>query len=182
MAFIGDWRSGVWSSVDSSRYVFGDPTLRPDQRLEMDIFGQRQRLWFRGDFDPTLASNVTGGNLTALVPVDPGQRPVHQLGPNFDNLVPQRLADGTTRYTDISGLFNPSRRAFYLGPRAWNVDLSIYKNIKIKERVNMRFSADFFNAFNHPNDIGPDTTTGLQDLSRQWNDPRTIQFSLRTEF
>jgi len=181
LAFIGDWRSGLWSSVDSSRYVFGNPKLEPGQRLEMDIFGQRQRLWFRGDFDPTLATNVTG-NLTALVPVDPGQRVVHQLGPNFDNLIPQKLANGTIRGTDVSEIHNPSPRAFYLGPRAWNVDLAIYKNFKIKERATMRFSADFFNVFNHPNDVAPDAVTGLQDLGRQLNDSRTIQFSLRTEF
>ena len=51
----------------------------------------------------------------------------------------------------------------------------------------MRFSAEFFNAFNHPNDVGPgqpgfSTVTGLQDLGRQWNDPRIIQFSLRMGF
>jgi len=46
----------------------------------------------------------------------------------------------------------------------------------------MRFSADFFNVFNHPNDVAPDAVTGLQDLGRQLNDSRTIQFSLRTEF
>jgi len=48
--------------------------------------------------------------------------------------------------------------------------------------MNVRFSADFFNLFNHPNDINPDTTTGLVDLSQQWNEPRTIQFSLRFDF
>ncbi len=186
-AVIGDWRSGFWGSVDPSRYVFGDPTLNADQRLEMTIFGQRQRLWFRGDFDPSLATNVAGGNLTALVPVDPAQRLVRRLGPNFDNRLPQTLADGTTRNTPIGELYNPSPRAFYLGPGAWNVDLAIYKNFKIKERVQTRFSAEFFNVFNHPNDVGPgqpgfNTITGLQDLGRQWNDPRIIQFSLRTEF
>lgn len=43
----------------------------------------------------------------------------------------------------------------------------------------MRFTADFFNVFNHPNDVGVDATTGLQDLSQQANEPRTIQLSLR---
>ena len=187
VAFIGDWRSGFWGSVDPSRYVLGDPTLDADQRLEMTIFGRRQRLWFRGDFDPTFATNVTGGNLTALVPVDRGQRLVRPLGPNFDNRLPQTLANGTTRNAPIVELYNPSPRAFYLGPGAWNTDLALYKNFNIRERVEMRFSAEFFNAFNHPNDVGPgqpgfSTVTGLQDLGRQWNDPRIIQFSLRMGF
>ena len=29
VAFIGEWRSGFWSSVTSSDYMFGDPTLSP---------------------------------------------------------------------------------------------------------------------------------------------------------
>ena len=45
--------------------------------------------------------------------------------------------------------------------------------------MNVRFTADFFNAFNTPMDPDPNATTGLQDLGRQTNDPRIIQFSLR---
>jgi carboxypeptidase family protein len=182
VAVIGDWRSGFWGSVDTSRYLFGDPSLAPDQRVVMDIFGSRQRLWFRGDFDPTQATNVTGGNLLALVPADRSQRIVRQLGPAFDNKLPQTLADGTVRNTNISGLYNPSPRAFFLGPGAWNADFSLYKFFRIKERVSARFSADFFNVFNHPNDLAPNSATGLQDLGRQDNEARVIQFALRFEW
>jgi len=181
-AFIGDWRSGLWSSVDATRYIFGDPTLDPDQRLEMTIFGRQQRLWFRGDFDPTQATQITGGDLLALVPANRAQRVVRQLGPAFDNRLPQTLANGTVRNTPIGELYNPSPRAFYLGPGAWNVDFSVFKNFRIKEKVETRFAADFFNVFNHPNDVAPNTTTGLQDLSRQLNDPRIFQFSLRVQW
>jgi hypothetical protein len=48
--------------------------------------------------------------------------------------------------------------------------------------VKVRFTADFFNAFNHPVDLRPDSTSGLVDLSQQANDPRIIQFSLRAEW
>ena len=48
--------------------------------------------------------------------------------------------------------------------------------------MNIRFAADFFNLFNHPNDVNPDQLTGLVNLGRQWNDPRTIQLSLRFDF
>lgn len=181
-AFIGDWRSGQWSSVDAARYIFGDPTLSADQRLEMTIFGRQQRLWFRGDFDPTQATNVNGGNLTSLVPINRSQRIVRPLGAAFDNRLPQTLANGTVRNTPIGELYNPSQRAFFLGPGAWNLDFSIFKNFLIKEKVNSRFAADFFNVFNHPNDVAPNSTTGLQDLSRQANDPRIIQFSLRVQW
>jgi hypothetical protein len=58
----------------------------------------------------------------------------------------------------------------------------VYKNFRIKESANIRFSGDFFNFFNHPNDLNPASDTGLQDLTRQANDPRIIQLSLRLEF
>jgi hypothetical protein len=62
------------------------------------------------------------------------------------------------------------------------VDLSLFKNFRIKERANIRFTADFFNAFNHPIDNPPDATTGLQNLCCQANEPRIVQFSLRIDW
>ena len=81
--------------------------------------------------------------------------------------------------TTIEDAVNPNRRAFYLGPGSWNVDISLGKNVSLTERLNARFSADFFNVFNHANNVDPDSRTGLQDLSVQSNEPRIIQFSLR---
>jgi hypothetical protein len=187
IAFIGDWRSGYWSGVDVNRYLFGDPTLEADERLEMNIFGRRQRLWFRGDFDPTLATGVDQSALQALIPLDRSQRVMKPVGDRFDNRVPQVLANGTTRYTSITGAegtgtLNWNARNFFRGPGGWNTDLSLFKNISITERIRARITADFFNAFNHPVDLAPNTQTGLQDLSQQLNDPRIIQFSLRIEF
>jgi len=182
IATIGDWRSGMWMTPSSSLYQFGDPRLDPDQRVELTFNRRRQRLWFKGYFDPTLATNVTGGNLEALVPVDRSQRVLHPLGPNFNGQIPLQLANGTIRNTPIGELVNYSQRAYILGPGAWNVDLALYKNFKIGERSEVRFSADFFNFFNHPNDLPPNGTTGLQDLSRQANNPRTIQLSLRIDW
>jgi hypothetical protein len=182
LAFIGDFRSGYWSSVNGARYLFGDPTLSEDQRLEMTIFGRQQRLWFRGDFDPTLATGVDQAALQGLVPVDRGQRVLRPLGKNFDNRIEQRLADGTVRETSITDMLNWNARNFFRGPGAFNQDLSIFKQIPITEKIRARFTADFFNVFNHPLDLAPNDTTGLQDLSRQSNDPRIIQFSMRVEW
>ncbi|MGH9340364.1 MAG: carboxypeptidase regulatory-like domain-containing protein [Acidobacteriota bacterium] len=183
IAAIGEWRSGLWKSVNlGNRYVLGDPTLSPDEMVEMTIFGRRQRLWFRGDFDPSQATDVTGGDLEALVPADRSQRPVRPLGPNFDNRLPQELADGTISFTSIGSLYNPSPRAFFLGPGAWNLDVSIFKHFAISENIDARLTADFFNFLNHPLDVDPNNVTGLQDLSRQANEPRTIQLSFRVDW
>src|SRR6185437_6980251 len=45
---------------------------------------------------------------------------------------------------------NLSRNPFR-GPNFRNLDLSIIKNTKIKEQINVQFRAEFFNVLNHPN-------------------------------
>ncbi|MGH9842370.1 MAG: hypothetical protein ACREEM_26785 [Blastocatellia bacterium] len=182
VAAIGDWRSGLRMSAASGLYQFGDLRINADERPEMTIFGLRQRLWFRGDFNPASATNLSGGNLTALIPLDRSQRVARPLGPNFNNQIPLTLANGTVRNTLIVELYNYSPRANFLGPGAWNADVSLFKNFKFLEQGNVRFTADFFNLFNHPNDVAPNTTTGLQNLGVQANGPRTIQLSLRIEW
>jgi len=182
LAWIGTWQSGNWSSISANDYLFGDPTLSADQRLTLDIFGRHQRLWFRGDFNPSSATNVDLAKLQALVPVDRSQRILRPLGAGLDNRLPQQLADGTIRETPVTDMLSWNPRNFYLGPRSWNQDLSIFKYFDFTERVRMRFTSDFFNFFNHPNDPRPNATTGLQDLSQQTNDPRIIQFSVRLEW
>jgi hypothetical protein len=182
IAFIGDWRGGNWIGVSSSRYLFGDPTLSADQRLEMTYNGLHQRLWFRGDMEPSRASNVDQTKLQQLVPLDRSQRVLRPVGTTFTNQIPQVLGDGSVRLTSISDNVNWNARSFFRGPGAWNQDLSIFKTFQITERVKTRFTADFFNALNHANDGGVNSTTGLQDLSVQSNDPRIIQFSLRVEW
>ena len=179
VAAIGDWRGGLWSSVSSGNYLFGDPTLSPDQRLLLTFNNRPQRLWFRGNFNPALARDVDQQKLLQLVPADQGQRVLRQLGTAFNNRLPQTLANGTVRQTPIGDTVNPNARAFYLGPGSWNTDVSFFKNFEFTESVKIRFTADFFNFFNHPVDAGVNQTTGLQDLSVSSNQPRTIQFSLR---
>jgi hypothetical protein len=182
IAFIGSWRSGMWSSVSGGSYLFGDPTLNANERLEMNIFGRTQRLWFRGDFDPTLASGVDQTKLQQLVPLDRSQRVLRPVGSNFDNRIPQVLADDTVRDTPVTDMVNWNARNFWRGPGDWGQDISVFKTFQITERLRTRFTADFFNAFNHPLDVNPNSTTGLQDLSTQSNDPRIIQLSLRVEW
>ena len=56
------------------------------------------------------------------------------------------------------------------------------KHFRIGEGREVQFRSEFFNFFNHPNDVNPNGTTGLQDLSTQTNEPRVIQFSARIQW
>jgi hypothetical protein len=179
VATMGVWGSGSWLSVPAGEFLFGNPVLSADQRLEFYYNGKPQRLFFRGDFDPSKAKGIDLQKLYALVPLDRGQRIMHPVGTGYDNRIPQVLKDGSVRQTSVTDMVSWNSRAFILGPRSWNNDISLFKNFAYKERYNLRFTADFFNSFNHPNDQNPNSTTGLQDLSVQTNDPRIIQFSLR---
>jgi hypothetical protein len=81
-----------------------------------------------------------------------------------------------------------------LGPGQFNWDISILKNTKITERVNMQFRTDFYNAFNHPQFADPSglafgtvgfiaTTTPSSDIISHTNvNPRLIQFGLHFTF
>jgi hypothetical protein len=180
LATIGNWRSGLWKNVSSGRYLFGDPNIDESERLEITLGGRQQRVFFKGDFNPLAATGVDQTALQQLVPADRGQRTLRPLNPaRGDNSLPQVLADGSIRFTSLGDTVNWNPRNFYRAAGLWNVDLSLFKNFYINEDVSVRFTADFFNAFNAPMDLDPDATSGLQDLGRQSNDPRIIQFSLR---
>lgn len=182
VAFIGTWRSGFWMGVSPNEYLFGNPSLDASKRLKMNIFGRNQELYFAGDFNPLAASGVDQSKLQALVPIDRSQRIVHPVGPSFNNKLPFTLANGQVVTTTIADNLSWNAHNFIIGPRAWNEDLTIFKYFTFTERVKLRLSGDFFNVLNHPNDLNPNTTTGLVDLSKQVNDPRIIQIGARLEF
>ena len=180
IAFIGDWRSGMWMGVTSGDYLFGDPNISKGDRVDTYIFGAPQQVYFKGYFDSTQAK-TNAAEVQALVPVDWTQRVLKPVG-NKDNRIPQTLANGTVVPTSITDMVNWNARNFLQGPGAWNQDLSIYKMFTIKENYRLRFTGDFFNAFNHPNNGNPNSTTGLVNLSTQSNDPRIIQLSIKFDF
>jgi hypothetical protein len=75
-------------------------------------------------------------------------------------------------------------RNTFSGPGFAEVDFSLFKKIKISERANMEFRAEFFNLFNHANLYPP--VANLADSSfglvQQAFDPREIQFGLKFIF
>lgn len=182
LATIGEWSGGNYLSVSPGIYQFGDPSLSAGERLPLTYSGRNQLLYFRGDFDPRSATNVDATKLQALIPVDRNQRVLHPVGSAFDNRIPQLLKDGTTRLTTVTDNVSWNQRNFIVGPRTWNMDMSVFKWFQIKESIRMRLTGDFFNGLNHPNSGNPNSTTGLLDLSTQANDPRTIQVSARLEW
>jgi hypothetical protein len=85
-------------------------------------------------------------------------------------------------------------RNVYRGPHQQNWDISFLKHFKINERNDLRFTADFFNAWNHTNfadpavtDIetyiaNPTSSSPFGKIVGAVGNPRLVQFSLRWAF
>jgi hypothetical protein len=187
IATIYNWNSGLWMGLSSNLVQPGSVRIPANKRATLNVpsvSSDNYRQWFAGDFDTSSAAQVKGTVVNQVARL---------AGPNcagqYVGQLPVTLANGTCYDAPFSGFYNPAPRDNIIGPGAWNDDFSIYKHFKIGEKVDLRFAADFFNFTNHPNDVAPNTTSGLQDLSMQsvsenggLNDPRQIQLSLRLSF
>jgi hypothetical protein len=90
-----------------------------------------------------------------------------------------QLNNGTTQRTTWAGL-QPLRQQYIPSVRQWGLDASIFKAIPIREQINVRLNADFFNVLNHPGNPNTLGTTGML-ATRNSGAPnaRTIQLTLR---
>ena len=71
------------------------------------------------------------------------------------------------------------------GPGEANWDMSLYKNILIRERINAQFRAETYNTFNTPWFAGPNASFGsasFGQITAQANFPRYLQLGLRVSF
>ena len=78
---------------------------------------------------------------------------------------------------------NLGRNQIY-GPGLWNVDLSLSKNVRVKESLRLQFRADLFNAFNHTVLSGVDTNVLSSRFGRVTSvrPGRVTQLSVRFDF
>jgi hypothetical protein len=78
-------------------------------------------------------------------------------------------------------------RNIYRGPFQQNWDFSLIKMFRLTERQSLRFSADFFNIWNHANFANPaqndvENSSTFGKITSTAGTPRLIQFSLRYAF
>ena len=78
-------------------------------------------------------------------------------------------------------------RNIYRGPAQQNWDFSLIKRFRLKESQDLRFTADFFNLFNHTNFASPaftdvESSSNFGQITSTKGTPRLIQFSLRYAF
>ncbi len=120
-----------------------------------------------------------------------GQRP---------NVVPgAALGTSGSLFDRLNGYINPAafststaltfgdapRTLSLRGPGEENWDISLFKNVLIRERVNAQFRAETFNTFNTPWFTGPNTSFGsasFGQITAQANFPRYLQLGVRVSF
>ena len=77
---------------------------------------------------------------------------------------------------------NPYNSGVRQGPKNFQADISLYKEVAFKERYRLRFNVDAFNAFNIQGLTNPNATDGIQQLQSSFWRPRQIQFTGRFTF
>ena len=86
---------------------------------------------------------------------------------------------------DDPTLFGNSGRNILIGPNFHNVDISLFKNIRLMEKTRLQLRWEVFNLFNHPNFQIPQhllLTSDTGQLRQTSNEGREMQFALRLIF
>jgi hypothetical protein len=83
------------------------------------------------------------------------------------------------------GTFGNTAKGFLAGPRFFDTDFGVLKNIPIHERWSLQFRAEFFNLFNTVDFSPPDTSVAdgpVFGTITSANTPRVLQFALKLKF
>jgi len=98
------------------------------------------------------------------------------------NAVLVTLNNGSVQRIDLNNNLNPWRNQFVPAPMNWNLSASLFKAVRISERVTARLNADFFNVLNMPGTTLPNSTTGIILNQTSQNDARNLQVTLRLQW
>ncbi|MBZ5724312.1 MAG: TonB-dependent receptor [Acidobacteriia bacterium] len=146
-----------------------------------------------GSWQNGLPFNVTNqANVSGIIGIA-GERP-DRVKP--DLLVSNPTAgiggqwlDPTAFHTQAPFTLGNAARNIVYGPNWSTLNLSVFKNFKLREGWNLQFRAESFNFLNHPNFGNPNGTFGSPTFGKittkapgSAGDPRQLQFALKLLF
>jgi hypothetical protein len=131
------------------------------------------------DYKPAVAPLIPQGQ-TALPANAPAGTVVSQFWDT--NTVWLRLNDGSVQQTAFNDNLNPFRNQYKLANWQWFQDASAMKFFNITERVLFRFSVDFFNVFNNPNNPTSIAATGVLSTRNSGSNARVMQLGARLQW
>jgi len=157
--------AGGWQYNTSLEYMTGVPTGRPDafniRNPQLPEGQQTVNRWFN---TCTLLANGTRSNCASA-----------------DEAITWVQMTNSYQLRTYDDRFPNIRNQW-----ATQVNMSMFKNFLIRERINFQFRAEAFNAFNTPIYQGPDTGLTSNSFGRvtiaQQNFPRSMQFAFRLSF
>jgi hypothetical protein len=203
---------GPDSFVRPQRFVFSYYYSIPGPKDPLSLEGRFLAGWALSGvttFQSGQRLTITDVNATAAFG-DPAGTDRAQIAPGCTNSqltthgsVNSRLTDffNTNCFTSppvigadgIATAFGDSGTGIISGPDQRNFDIAIIKRIPLKERFNLEFRTEFYNAFNTSQFANPDTNLGTIELGVAPNpsfgrirstsvNPRIIQFALKLNF
>lgn len=205
--FIGGWQIAGFGTVRSNYFTL--PTNNWGQVGNVEIYGKQYPiedcrsgrcipgyLWYNGYIPANrINSHDAQGRPSGVMGVPESYRPASQpvipipkdggsrsdpLFAFYDtNTVFVRLNNGAEQRVAMDTGLHPWRNQFVPGPRSWGLDASLFKAVRITERVAARFNADFFNVLNRPGLPQPNSGTGIISLQNSADSARQLQLTLR---
>lgn len=128
------------------------------------------------NYKPAVTPLIPAGT-TTLPPNAPANTNIMSHWDTNNVWVP--LTNGNAQQVAYNSNLHPWRNQRMPGVNQWGLDASIYKNVLIKERLNIRVGADWFNVLNvagNPNSIGGDGMLVTRDSGQA---ARTLQLNAR---
>ena len=185
LADIGNLNGGGNGPPQDARCVRCDWGPMPESRTHMMVVNHVYELpfgpgrqWLKKGWSSQIAGNW---NVSGIWSIQTGQTFTAALAAAVSNSAggggdrPDRISDGNLpssqrtidRWFDVSAFANPAQfhfgnagRGILAGPGVFNVDLGVHRNFQIRERTQLSFRAEMFNATNHANFGIPNATIG----------------------
>jgi hypothetical protein len=190
---IGGWQLAGMGTMRSNYIALPITNWGPTDKVE--VYGKKYPiqdcrsgvcydgyLWYNGyipanRINSTDAQGRPNGVMGVPKEYKPSNQPINTS--NDTNLVDIRLQNGSTVRIAVNDPIHPFRNLVTLGPKTIQMDASLFKRIRINERWNLRFNADFFNVMNNPGLPQPAADTGVLITRNSANGPRALQLTLR---
>jgi hypothetical protein len=177
---IGGWRLAgtmVWQSGAPFSITSGRGTLNRTSR----------------SYYNTASTSLTGSQLadavkfqmTGIGPriiAESAVNPADFTGVNADG---EKPFNGQIFFNPEPGALGSLQRRYFSGPWTFGLDVSLQKNVKITEIVNLEFRADAFNVLNHPTFWSGDqniNSPAFGLIGYTLTPPRIMQFGLTLSF
>ena len=164
-------------------FVYQLPTLRPAGKWMRALLGDWQA---GGNFTAQSGApfTVNIGSDQANIGTGPAQRPNSLRDPNAGPKIPDRWFDTAAFVLPAPFTFGNAPRNAVIGPGMAEFDLSLQKEVAVREAMRLQLRAEAYNLFNHPNFNIPNRTAFTANFGRisSAQDSRQLQFALKLTF